>query len=156
MTDDPWKRHAFTPAVFYKDPGAMLDWLEQAFGFRRTMVIADDTGAVGHAEMAFGDGLVMIGGEWSASTKSPASVGGANTQNIHVHIDNGLDAHCAHARAAGAVIAMEPEEQFYGDRVYRAVDPEGHAWVFSQTMRRVSREEAERASGMTIEGWIDT
>jgi len=50
------------------------------------------------------------------------------------------------------VILQEPTDQLYGDRTYRARDPEGHVWTFGQTVRR-SREEAEEASGLTIQGW---
>ncbi len=130
-----------------------LDWLEQAFGFTRTMVITDDQGKLAHAEMRFGDSYLMVGSEWADYTASPASVNGKNTQALHVHLQDGLDAHCERARAAGAVIVREPEDQFYGDRVYAARDPEGHVWTFGQTVRKVSREEAERASGLKIEGW---
>jgi hypothetical protein len=51
------------------------------------------------------------------------------------------------------VILQEPTDQFYGDRTYRARDPEGHVWSFGQTVRVVSREEAEKASGLKIVGW---
>ncbi|ODV44099.1 glyoxalase [Cupriavidus sp. UYMMa02A] len=141
------------PAVFYREPLGALDWLEQAFGFTRTMVITDDQGKLAHAEMRFGDSYLMVGSEWADYTASPASVNGKNTQALHVHLQDGLDAHCERARAAGAVIVREPEDQFYGDRVYAARDPEGHVWTFGQTVRKVSREEAERASGLKIEGW---
>lgn len=155
MADNPWKRGAFTPSVSYKDPKAALAWLERAFGFEPTMVISEEDGTVSHAEMTYGDGLIMVGGEWAGWARSPASVGGANTQSIHVHLKDGLDAHCELARKAGATITMEPEDQFYGDRVYRALDLEGHSWAFAQTVRLVSREEAEKASGLRIEGWAD-
>ena len=49
---------------------------------------------------------------------------------------------------------MEPADQFYGDRTYMARDPEGHAWSFAQTVRYVTREEAEKASGLKIDGWV--
>jgi uncharacterized glyoxalase superfamily protein PhnB len=153
--DDPWKRPTFSPAIYYKAPKPMLDWLERAFAFETMMVITDDKDEVAHAEMSYGDGIVMVGAEWADWAKSPASVGGANTQNIHVRLDENIDGHCERARAAGAVIAMEPADQFYGDRVYRAVDPEGHGWTFAQPVREVSREEAEQASGLKIEGWLD-
>ena len=65
-----------------------------------------------------------------------------------------LDAHCERARAAGAEIIREPEDEFYGDRTYMAKDPEGHVWSFAQNLRYVSREEAEKASGLKIEGWV--
>ena len=38
-------------------------------------------------------------------------------------------------RAAGAEILQRPETQFYGDRTYRARDPEGHIWTFGQTVQ---------------------
>jgi uncharacterized glyoxalase superfamily protein PhnB len=142
-------------ALCYQDPKAALEWLEKAFGFETVMVITDAEGNLAHSEMRFGDSLVMIGSEWSASHKSPKSIQGFNTQTVHVHLDTDIDTHCKRARAAGAKILQEPSDQFYGDRTYRAVDPEGHIWTFGQTVRAVSREEAEKASGgLKIEGWV--
>ncbi|MFN7173417.1 MAG: VOC family protein [Thermaurantiacus tibetensis] len=73
----------------------------------------------------------MVGNEWSQVHRSPAGLGGCNTQAVHIQLAHGadLDAHCAQARAAGAEILEEPADQFYGDRVYRARDPEGHVWT---------------------------
>jgi uncharacterized glyoxalase superfamily protein PhnB len=95
----------------------------------------------------------MVGAEWAEWVRSPATIGGANTQSVHVHLPGGpgaLDAHCERARAAGAVIAAEPEDQFYGDRTYRALDLEGHGWTFSAHVRDVTRAEAEAALGQPI------
>jgi len=151
--EDAYKRPTFAAAVFYRDPFAALDWLEKAFGFERSMVITDAEGKLGHSEMKFGDGLIMVGGEWADFVASPASVKGKNTQMIHVHLKESVDSHCERARAAGAVIISKPADQFYGDRAYRAQDPEGHVWSFAQNIRFVSREEAEKASGLKIQGW---
>ena len=151
--DDPFRRPSLGSAVFYEDPFAALDWLEKAFGFERTMVITDADGKLGHSEMKFGNGYIMVGSEWTDYVASPNSVGGKCTQSIHVQLEDGIDAHCERARAAVAVIVREPEDQFSGDRVYAARDPEGHVWSLGQTVRHVSREEAERASGLKIEGW---
>lgn len=57
------------------------------------------------------------------------------------------------AKSVGAEILQTPKDEFYGDRTYRARDPEGHVWTFGQTVNDVSREEAEQASGLTTEGW---
>jgi uncharacterized glyoxalase superfamily protein PhnB len=138
-------------ALFYRDPWAALAWLEQAFGFERAMVISDAEGGLAHSQMTFGNGYIMIGSEWTDYTVSPLGVGGKNTQFLHVHLDDGIDAHCACAREAGAEILQEPEEQFYGDRTYRARDPEGHVWTFAQNVRPFSVEESEKATGLKIE-----
>lgn len=140
-------------AVFYQDPKAALGWLEKAFGFELVMLLEDAEGNVAHSQMEFGDSYVMVGQEWSADHKSPKSVGGKNTQTVHIQIDTDLDDHFARAKAAGAVIDAEPQMQFYGDKTYRCRDPEGHIWTVSQTVQAVSREDAEAASGLKITGW---
>lgn len=71
--------------------------------------------------------------------QSPRGLGGANTQSLCVFVDD-VDAHAAHARAAGAKIIEGPATQDYGaehwaDRSYRAEDPEGHHWFFMQRLR---------------------
>ncbi|QGZ63691.1 VOC family protein [Paraburkholderia acidisoli] len=152
---DTSQRPTFGPAVYYRDPFAALEWLEKAFGFTRQFVVTTPDGKLGHSEMRFGDGYVMVCGGWPGTpATSPAALDGKNTQSVHVQLASGLDAHCERARAAGAKIVREPEDQFYGDRVYAAVDPEGHVWSFGETVRQVTREEAEQASGLKIDGWV--
>lgn len=142
-------RPAFIPSIIYKDNRTALTWLQNAFGFEASEVLTAANGDIVHAEMSHDDGVVMIGGEFADWTRSPASLGGKNTQRVHVRLAHGIDEHCARARQAGAVIAMEPEDQFYGDRTYMAVDLEGHHWTFSQPVRSASKEGIEKASGFT-------
>ncbi|MBZ9796668.1 VOC family protein [Mesorhizobium sp. ES1-4] len=151
--EDPFKHPVLGSGVFYRNPLAALDWLEAAFGFERSMVVSDIGGKLVHAEMRFGDGYIIVDSEWADHVASPASVRGKNTQSVYVRLKDGLDSHCEQARAAGAAIIQEPEDQFYGERQYRARDPEGHVWMFTQPIRSVAREEAERLGGLRIEGW---
>jgi uncharacterized glyoxalase superfamily protein PhnB len=148
MNDD-----VFTSSLHYRDPKAALAWLERVFGFETTMAIDGPPEApeMCHYEMAIeGRGRVMVGAEWNEWAKSPASVGGANTQRVHVQLTGDVDRHFEHAKAEGAQIEKAPEDQFYGDRSYIAVDLEGHRWTFSTTIREVSRAEAEQALGQPI------
>ena len=147
MTTIEPPRPAFIPSVVYKDNRAALQWLQKAFGFEPSMVLTDSQDNIVHAEMSFGDGVVMIGSEYFSWTKSPTAIGGVNTQRIHVRLEKGIDEHCARARAAGAKIVGEPADQFYGDRTYGAQDPEGHHWTFSQTVKVVTTAEMEQATG---------
>jgi uncharacterized glyoxalase superfamily protein PhnB len=144
-------RPNLSSAVCYRDPKAALAWLEKAFGFELVFLVEDAEGNLAHSEMRFGDSVVMIGNEWSADHKSPASIEGKNTQTVHIQLKDGeLDAHCERARAAGAFIMVEPETQFYGDRTYRCKDPEGHIWTVARSVEDVSIEEMERRTGLTI------
>jgi uncharacterized glyoxalase superfamily protein PhnB len=147
---------ALTPQIFYRDPKAALAWLEQAFGFETTMVVTDEAGNLGHAEMAWRGAPMSIAAELEspeiigpARMRSPASLDGRGTQFVRVEIDGDMAAHCAGAKAAGATITQEPADQFYGQRTYRALDPEGHVWTFSQDVE-VSDKVKARGGNLTI------
>ena len=141
-TPPGWPRIA--PALFYDEPAKAIDWLCAAFGFETTMRVEGDDGDILHSELKFGDGLIMVGsarkaGPESAHRRSPRAIGGANTQSLMLYVDD-ADAHCARARAHGAVIETEPKDVDYGDdywsdRSYGAIDVEGHHWWFCQRLR---------------------
>jgi uncharacterized glyoxalase superfamily protein PhnB len=137
-----WPR--ISVAVFYEDAGKAIDWLCEAFGFEVRLRIEGEGGRIEHSELTFGDGVIMVGSAGGpdpkgAHRRSPLSVGGANTQSMCVAVDD-ADAHCAHARAAGARIVAEPAthdygEEYWADRTYEAADLEGHHWWFMQRVR---------------------
>ncbi len=145
-----------TPAIVYLDPRAALDFLQRAFGFELDMLLEDESGNLAHSQMIHGEGRIMVGNEWSDDHRSPQSIGRKCTQTVHLHLTEDIDAHCERARAAGAEILAEPATQFYGDRTYRARDPEGHIWTFSQTVEALSPDQWEKNSGLktwTREGY---
>ncbi|SPB17116.1 glyoxalase/bleomycin resistance protein/dioxygenase [Caballeronia novacaledonica] len=154
---EAYRGKGLSSALSYQDPKAAFRWLEAAFGFEPMFVILDADGNLAHSEMSYGDCVIMIGSEWSEDHKSPRSVGGRNTQSVHVQLAEGedVDAHCEHARAAGAAIIAEPQTQFYGDRTYRAKDPEGHIWTFGVTVQKMTPEQWDKASGLTTRKRLD-
>ena len=145
------ERPTISPVIWYRDPRAAIAWLEQAFGFETRMVVDDGSGGVIHSELWIQDGYMMVVGPPSGHAISPAMFGGRSSQSTHVQLREGLDARCEQARAAGARIAQAPEDQFYGARTYRALDPEGHVWCFRQAVREVSMAEMEAASGLKLQ-----
>ena len=143
MKDPPkgWPR--ITPAVFYEDAGAAIDWLTEAFGFEVRERIENEQGQVVHSQLALNGGLIMVGqaGLTPGRTypRSPRAADGANTQSLMVYVDD-ADTHCERARTAGAAITTEPATQDYGedywsDRSYETRDLEGHYWWFVQRLR---------------------
>jgi uncharacterized glyoxalase superfamily protein PhnB len=137
-----WPR--ISAAVFYDDPAAAINWLCDAFGFEVRLKVEGEEGRIEHSELVYGEGLIMVGGAGGDGPGqermlSPRSVQGGNTQNLCVVVDD-VDSHCARARAAGARIFREPEttdygEEYWTDRTYGAMDPEGHQWFFLQRVR---------------------
>jgi uncharacterized glyoxalase superfamily protein PhnB len=127
-----------SPYVLYEDVAIALEFLTTAFGFTERLRYTEPDGRVSHAEVVMGDGLVMVG-QPASGYRNPKSLGGA-TMHVHVYVTD-VDAHFATARAAGAEVGGEPQDEPYGDRRYRARDPEGHEWFFAQQIKQVEPEE---------------
>jgi uncharacterized glyoxalase superfamily protein PhnB len=119
------------PFLSYEDAPAALDWLAKAFGFERTQVHEGENGKIVHAEMRFGDGMVMLGsaGPNPFGMKTAKELGAVN-QGIYSIVDEGLDAHYERAVAAGAEVVMPLHDTDYGSREYLVRDPEGNIWSF--------------------------
>jgi len=121
------------PCLRYRDALAMIDWLCGAFGFDKHAVYADgDT--VHHAQLTYGNGMVMLGSvgnasEWGSHVAQPGDIGMRETQSPCVIVSD-ADAHYARAVAAGATIIQDIADQDYGGRGYACRDPEGHQWWF--------------------------
>jgi uncharacterized glyoxalase superfamily protein PhnB len=140
-TPPGWPR--ISTALYYDDPAAAIDWLCRAFGFEIQLKVEGEGGRIEHSELVFGGGLVMVGGTDKAEKfpymRSPSQIGGANTQNMMVYVDD-VDAHCRRAREAGAKIVVEPAmhdygEEYWTDKGYECVDIGGHHWWFYQRLR---------------------
>ena len=143
-TPKGWPRLSIS--IFYDDAAAAIDWLCKAFGFEVRLKVEGDQGRIEHSELEYGDALVMVGHTAALADRpnrtaftSPQSVGGKITQAVLLFVDD-VDAHCERARAAGATIFDEPAvhdygEDYWADRSYGAVDPEGHHWWFTQRLR---------------------
>ena len=121
------------PCLRYRDAPAAIDWLCKAFGFARHAVYADGA-TVHHAQLSFGNGMVMLGSvddtsEFGRRMAQPDELGLRETQSPCVIVAD-ADAHYAQARAAGAVIVDDIRDQDYGGRGYSCRDPEGHLWWF--------------------------
>jgi uncharacterized glyoxalase superfamily protein PhnB len=102
----------------------------KALGFEKVIVVPGEDGAVMHAEMRFGAGIVMLSTAGTyPGAKSPLDAGGS-TAGIAMYLDDGdLDAHYARAQASGAAVHLPLESKDYGGRSYSLRDPEGGEWT---------------------------
>jgi uncharacterized glyoxalase superfamily protein PhnB len=143
-TPTDWPR--ISASICYREAAKMIDWLCEAFAFEVRLKIEGEGGRIEHSELTYGEGVVMVGEErrgdaarrFGIDYLSPMSAG-ATTQGLMIYVDD-VDAHCRRARAAGAKIVYEPELHDYGDdywadRSYGALDPEGHVWWITQRIR---------------------
>jgi uncharacterized glyoxalase superfamily protein PhnB len=144
VANPPEDMPRIAPHLFYDDVAAAIDWLVKAFGFVVRVRMTDENGGVVHGELEVSDGLVMLGlTSENEVWESPRTLDGRISQRLYIYVDD-VDSHCERARSADARILYEPADQFYGDRVYECVDPEGHRWKFAQHIRDVDMRTLKR------------
>jgi uncharacterized glyoxalase superfamily protein PhnB len=121
------------PTLRYRDAAAAVEWLCRAFGFNKHLVVPGEAGAIAHAQLTYGNGMIMLGtagdDEFGKLQRTPAQVGGVGTQSPYIIVPD-ADAHHARAVAAGAKVVYAIRDEPYGGRGYSCLDPEGHLWNF--------------------------
>ena len=117
------------PYLAYEDAPAALTFLCDAFGFEERFRMAMKDGRIGHAEVALGDSVLFLASLWrEVGNMSPKDLPGIHCQ-LYCQVDD-VDQHFRRARDRGATVINEPADQDYGERTYRALDLEGHRWIF--------------------------
>lgn len=124
MTD----RLSVYPALRFKDAKAAIAMMKEAFGFTEVAVYEAEDGSVAHAELAYGNGMVMLGtareeGAFGRAAKNLGPV------SLYVAVHD-PDAHHDRAVAYGLEIVMPLTDTDYGSRDYIARDAEGNLWCF--------------------------
>ncbi len=124
-------RATVIPSMVYRDAPAAIDWLCRAFGFEKKMVVPGADGSVVHAELSFGNGMIMLGSscdnDFGKIVRTPESLGGLETASPYLIVDD-VDGHYERAIAAGATIVKQIKTESYGGRGYACRDLEGHFW----------------------------
>ena len=134
MSDIPKRTRAtIVPCIRYRNAPVAIDWLCNTFGFEKHLVVPGPNDTIAHAQLTFGNGMVMIGsvsdGEFDRLLVQPDECGGAETQAPYVMV---ADANVVYvrAKAAGAKIVMELKDEEYGGRGFSCRDLEGRLWNF--------------------------
>ena len=128
-------RSTVIPAMRYRDCVAAIEWLCKAFGFEKNAVYMGEGNAVMHAQLTFGNGMVMLGSvpaEDDATVyrklmAQPDEIGMRETQSACLIVSD-ADGIYASAKAAGAEMIMDLKEMEYGGKAFTCRDPEGHVW----------------------------
>ena len=128
-------RASVIPCLRYRDAPAAIEWLCSTFGFQKHLVVPGENNTVLHAQLSFGNGMLMLGSTdrvdsaYGKLITQPDDIGGAQTQTVYVVVDD-ADAVYQRVRAAGMEIVMDIKDEDYGGRGFTCRDLERHIWSF--------------------------
>jgi PhnB protein len=134
-TTIPSGYHTITPYLTILGAADLMGFLKRAFAAREKECFTQPDGTIGHAEMIIGDSIIMLG-EPKKDCKPMAG-------SFYLYVDK-VDAVYQQALTAGATSAMEPANQFWGDRIATVHDRFGNIWHVATRIEDVSHEELKR------------
>lgn len=149
--ENPMKIENVSPYLCVSDAAAAIDFYQRAFGASETYRLAEPSGRIAHAEMAFGQTTIMLADEFPEYDIRSASTIGATPVTLHLQVDN-ADAVIERAVQAGATLERPPADQFYGKRSGTIRDPFGHRWSIAHHIENVSNDEMQRRYEQMLNG----
>ncbi|WP_306027682.1 VOC family protein [Stappia sp. MMSF_3263] len=118
------------PALRFGNANRMVDWLQEAFGFRLHACHKADDGSIAHAELALGTSMIMVGqSRDDAFSKIVGEPNGPGGKTLYVAVAD-VDTAFRRAETAGATIVEQLTERDYGSREFVCLDPEENVWCF--------------------------
>lgn len=119
------------PCMRYRDAPAAIEWLRATLGFDVQFVVPNEDGSIAHAQLTFGNSMVMLGSafdtDYGRLLKQPADTGGYVTQSAYLVV-NDADEVYERVREAGGKILLDIKDEDYGGRGFTCSDVEGHVW----------------------------
>ncbi len=140
-----------TPYLHVDGAAAAIEFYVNVLGARERMRMPGPGGKLGHAELEFGDSIVMLSDEFpEMDARGPSSIGGTPV-TIHVYVED-VDAVFDAAVQAGATAVSAVEDQFYGDRSGQFEDPWGQRWNVATHVEDVPPDEMEKRMAEAMAG----
>ena len=125
------KDSVIIPTTRYHDAAAAIEWLCDAFGFVRHLVVPGEGETIAHAQLRFGNSMIMLGSaradEFGKFLVPPEDR--LCTRSVYIFVPDAY-VHYRRSVAAGTEIIMDIEEQEYGGKLYTCRDPQGQIWSF--------------------------
>jgi uncharacterized glyoxalase superfamily protein PhnB len=120
-----------------------IAFYSQAFDATERFRLTEPGGRIGHAEIQIGPTIIMLADEHpQQGIHGPQSLGGTSFA-IHLHVSD-VDKAFSKAVSAGATILRPLQDQFYGERTGKVLDPFGHEWMLGGHLETVTPEEMQR------------
>jgi PhnB protein len=129
-----------SPYLIVDDAAKAIDFYTQVLGGVERMRMPAPQGRVGHAEISFGESVVMLADEFPDMEIRSAKSIGDTPVTIALYVQD-VDATFQAALAAGAKEVRPVEDKFYGDRSGQLEDPWGQRWDIMTHVEDVSPDE---------------
>ena len=140
---------AVFPMLVCQSPEAEMSFCAAAFGAVEQVRRPGPDGSPIHIAMRINDAFLVVQSEFPEVVASRApTADGSSPVVIFVYVAD-VDQAVERAAAMGATILIPAQDQFWGDRTARLLDPSGHVWVVASRIEETTEEQRSKR-------WSDT
>jgi PhnB protein len=128
------------PRLVCNDGAAEIDFCVDTFEAVELNRRLGPDGMMAHALLTIGGEMIMIEGEWPTLSSRAPKPDGSSPVVIFVYVED-VDKTVERAVAKGAKAIMQPQDQFWGDRIAWIMDPSGHVWTIATRIEETTAQE---------------
>lgn len=147
---------AVFPMLVCQSPEAEMTFCAAAFGAVEQVRRPGPDGSPIHIAMRINEAFLVVQSEFPDVVASRAPrADGSSPVVIFVYVKD-VDQAVERAVAMGAMILIPAQDQFWGDRTARILDPSGHVWTVASRIEETAEEQrAKRWSDIRDAGQSD-
>jgi len=135
---------AVFPMLVCQSPEAEMDFCASAFGAVEQVRRAGPDGSPIHIAMRISEAFLVVQSEFPDVVASRApSPDGSSPVVIFAYVAD-VDQTVERAVAKGAQVLMPAQNQFWGDRTARIIDPSGHVWIIASRLEETTEDQRSR------------
>jgi len=143
---------AVFPMLVCKSPEAEMNFCAAAFGAVEEVRRLGPDGSPIHIAMRINDAFLVVQSEFPDVVASRApSPDGSSPVVIFLYVAD-VDLAVERAVAMGAKVLMPAQNQFWGDRTARIIDPSGHVWTVASRIEVTTGEQRAKRWSDVREG----
>lgn len=133
---------AVFPILVCREPGEAMTFCATAFGAIEEVRRLGPDGSPVHVAMRINGAFLVVQAEFAGVASRAPSGDGTSPVVVFVYVADVDDA-VKRAVAAGATVLMAPQDQFWGDRTARLVDPSGHVWTVASRIEDTTERQRD-------------
>ena len=139
-TGIPTNSSRIIPRLVCTDGAAEINFCANTFDAVELNRRPGPDGKMAHALMTIGTEMIMIEGEWPTLPSRAPKPDGSSPVIIFLYVED-VDSTVQRAVSNGATVLVEPENQFWGDRIGWIMDPSGHVWTIAARIEETTAEQ---------------
>lgn len=139
------------PRLVCKDGAAEIDFCVATFGAVEINRRMGPDHVMAHALLTIGNEMIMIESEWPSLPSRAPEPDGSSPVVIFVYVED-VDKTIERALRGGGKVIVQPQNQFWGDRIAWIMDPAGHVWTIATRIEETSAEERSNRWDAILKG----